>query len=368
MNKHEDLTQKYGSWGDKLLQHTDVLDGIQNRREFKPITIQIAPTEVCDSGCPFCSVSERPLKSSMPFEMIEQVLRDFCDLGAKSVEITGGGNPMLYRRKRKFGSTTIDINDIVGLASRLGYDVGIITNSHKLGKLTPASAEKLSWVRVSLIKLDEGVAPADYDFGHIPCDKLAFSYIIYEDTKGSRGPRHNKPYSGTDTDTVAAMAELVRLHPDVKFVRLVGNCLVKGQIKVRDKWRDVFDAIDSQGKFFMKDIGDNDNPFEDGCYVGMTRPYVAAHPEGNGEYHVYTCTSHVLQKRTYDLDYSLCRVEDITQAWATMNEMFRLTGSPYAVKGNAGRGWGATCKFCYYANNNKLLHTISTEMPDKNFA
>ncbi len=366
MNKHEDLTQKYGSWGDKLLQHTDVLDGIQNRREFKPITIQIAPTEVCDSGCPFCSVSQRPLKSSMPFEMIAQVLGDFRDLGAKAVEITGGGNPMLYRRKLR--SSSADINDIIALASGMGYGVGLITNSHKLGKLRPASAAMLAWVRVSLIKLDEGVAPAEYDFGHIPYEKLAFSYIIYEAEAGSPGPKEGKPYAGTDTDTVEAMAELVRLHPRVKFVRLVGNCLVKGQVKVRDQWRDVFDAIDTQGKFFLKDIGDNDDAFASGCYVGMIRPYVAASPEGDGSYHVYTCTSHVLQKRTYDLDYALCRAEDITQAWARMNLDFKVHGVPYQVAGNAGSGWDQTCRYCYYANNNRTLHTIATEMPDKNFA
>ena len=96
-NKHKDLTQKYSTWGDKLLQHTDVLHSIQKDKIFKPITIQLSPTETCSSGCPFCSVAERPLKSYLPMVKIRKVLDDFKYLGAKSVEITGGGEPMLYR-------------------------------------------------------------------------------------------------------------------------------------------------------------------------------------------------------------------------------------------------------------------------------
>ena len=52
-NKHKELTQKYSTFGDKLLQHTDVLFKIQNEKTFQPINIQLAPCEMCDSDCPF---------------------------------------------------------------------------------------------------------------------------------------------------------------------------------------------------------------------------------------------------------------------------------------------------------------------------
>jgi len=77
---HEELTQVYSTWGDKLLQHTDVLDSIQSKKKFKPITIQLAPLEACDSDCPFCSVAGRPLKSYIPFKDIKQILTDFKTL------------------------------------------------------------------------------------------------------------------------------------------------------------------------------------------------------------------------------------------------------------------------------------------------
>ena len=44
---HEELTQKYSTWGDKLLQHTDVLHSMQVNKVIKPITIQLAPIEAC---------------------------------------------------------------------------------------------------------------------------------------------------------------------------------------------------------------------------------------------------------------------------------------------------------------------------------
>jgi len=364
MTDHERLTQHFTTWGDKLLKHPDVLLSIQEQRQFKPITIQLAPVEVCESDCPFCSVAARPLNRYLPFDKLSKCLEDFRSLGAKSVEITGGGNPLLYR-DRKSGE---NINDIIRVAAELGFDIGIITNSHNLGVLNPELYDSINWIRVSLIKLDEGKDPEDYNFGGFPETKLGFSYIIYEtgglpDTLSRTG----KAYTGTGVESIRRIARLVELHPGVKFVRIAGNCLIKGNNAVtRDKYKDVIEAIDEHGKFFIKDIGDNDSPFNDGCYVGMIRPYIAPSPKTD-DYMVYICSSHVLNTRTYDLAYALCKTEDVLPTWAKMNERFAREGFPYEVKGNGGQNWRESCRFCYYKNNNQLLHTVAQDMPDKNF-
>ena len=363
-NKHEEKTQQYSTWGDKLLQHTDVLNSIQNDKKFKPITIQLAPNEMCDSDCPFCSVAGRPLKSYIPFNKIQKILQDFKDLGAKSLEITGGGNPMLYRDKDE----KKDINDIIEYAYELGYKIGIISNSHKLKKIKTENHDKISWVRISLIKLDENVEPEDYDFNDFPYDRLGFSYIIY-DTGGvpDELSRTGKAYKGTTVETIEKIAKMVSLHPEIKFVRLAGNCLIKGNNQsVKDKYKKIIDAIDKHNKFFIKDIGEDDSPYNNGCYVGLVRPYIAPNPHG-GDYQVYTCTSHVLQKRTYDLDYSLGSIDDIKGIWERANKKYEEVGYPYEVKNNNGKDWCSNCKFCYYKFNNKLLHTVANEMEDKDF-
>jgi hypothetical protein len=163
------------------------------------------------------------------------------------------------------------------------------------------------------------------------------------------------------------MAKLVEMNPEVKFVRIAGNCLIKGNNeKIKNKWTPIVDEIDKLNKFFIKDIGEDDDAFNDGCYVGAIRPYIAPNPHGD-DYQVYICTSHVLNKRNYDLDYSLGSVDNIEDIWKNMSNNLKEGKPIYQVKNNCGKNWSETCNYCYYKFNNKLLHTVINEMPDKNF-
>ena len=51
-DRHYIMTQRYSSWGNKLLGHADFLCNIQKDKVFTPITIQLGPCEICDSDCP----------------------------------------------------------------------------------------------------------------------------------------------------------------------------------------------------------------------------------------------------------------------------------------------------------------------------
>lgn len=332
MKSFENQTQAFSTWGDKLLQHTDVLSGIQNQRHFRPITIQLAPTEICDSDCPFCSVQNRPIKEKIPWGEIHEGLRAFRRLGAKSIEITGGGNPMLYRDGEN------RINDIVWVAESLGFKVGIITNSEHLRRhLDPELS--VSWIRVSLIKLDEGKRPEDYDFTGFE-GKVGLSYIIYE---------------GTTVESIRKIARLVELNPHVKFVRIAADCLTEESMTLKEKWGEIIAEVDKFGKFFIKEIGSNFHPNEGGCWVGMLRPYWTS----SG---IYICTSHVLKHRTYHPTWRLCGPNDIEETWNRMNERFAQGLPPYDIDIKK------ECWHCYYANNNKLLSSVINELPDKEFA
>lgn len=366
---YEEKTQKYATWGDKYLQHTDVLYSIQYEDTFKPINVQLALCEVCDSDCPFCSVAGRPLKSFIPWPKLVKMMQDFKTLGAKAVEITGGGNPMLYR-DREHGK---NINDVVRLCGELGFDVGIITNSENIERhLKPDVFEFVNWIRISLIKLDEGKAPEDYNFGSFPRDKIGLSYIIYDNETGQPDElsRTNRVYQGTTKESIQKIAKLIELNPEIKFCRIAGNALIDGyQTQVQTKWRPVIEEIDGLSKFFIKDIWDNCRPFEDGCYVGLTRPYIAPHPDGS-DYQVYMCTSHVLEERTYNLDFSLGSIDNVIDIWNTCNVNYAKYGYPYEVRDNKGKRWNKACGTCLYFNNNRLLHTVAQRMDknDRNFA
>ena len=364
----EEKTQKYSTWGDKYLQHTDVLYSIQYEDKFKPINVQLCPCEMCDSDCPFCSVAARPLKSYIKWAEMEKLCADFKKLGAKAVEITGGGNPLLYRDKE----AGKDINDVIELWGSNGFDVGIITNTEKLERhLDPRVYDFINWIRVSLIKLDEGKNPEDYDFGSFPRERMGLSYIIYE---GSDKPdilsRTGRVYSGTTVESINRIAQVIELNPEIKFCRIGGNALVDGyQIEIQNKFRDVVKAVDSLQKFFIKDVWDNSVAYDGGCYVGLTRPYIAPHPDG-GDYQVYVCTSHVLEDRTYKLEFSIGSIDNVVQIWDNCNLNYARTGVPYEIRGAGHGGWKEACGTCFYYNNNKLLHTVAQRMDvdDRNFA
>lgn len=332
---YEKQTQAYSTWGGKLLQHTDVLFDIQKNKTFKPITIQLAPTESCSSNCPFCSVSWRDVTKKIPWENIVKILTEFKELGAKSLEISGGGEPNLYKDGEK------NINHIVELAYELGYEIGIITNTENLPRyLKEENLKKLAWARFSLIKLDEGKNPEDYVFKGLEPKQLGFSYIIYE---------------GTTKESIEKIAKLVELNPEIKFVRIAADCLTEESITVKKDWGDVVSSLDKHNKFFIKEINDDFHAFDGGCWVGMLRPYVV----WNG---VYICTSHVLKHRNYHEDWKLCDHTNIKETWDKMNARFKDGKNPYDIdiKGK--------CFHCYYAQSNQILNYVVNELPDKNFA
>lgn len=334
MKNYEIQTQQFSTFGDKLLQHADRLNEIQNYHVIRPITIQLAPTEFCDSDCPFCSVQNRPAKEKVPFDVIKKGLTDFRALGAKSLELTGGGNPLMYRD----GSRTI--NHVIECAHELGYEIGVITNTEKIRRhINPDLAPLIKWIRVSLIKLDEGKDPDSYDFSGFD-EKIGLSYIIY---------------NRTTRETIERISQVVELNPSVRFVRLAANCLTEESITVKEQWGSLINEIDSRGKMFIKEIGDNFHAYPGGCWIGAIRPYWV----WNG---VYICTSHVLIHRNYNQTWKLCDSDKITEKWADMNSRLRRGEKPYEIN------IYGDCRHCYYANNNRLLSAVINELPDKNFA
>ena len=56
------------------------------------------------------------------------------------------------------------INSIINYAYSLGYEIGIITNSSDLNRIDTNIHNKINWIRISLIKLDEGINPEEYNF------------------------------------------------------------------------------------------------------------------------------------------------------------------------------------------------------------
>ena len=330
---NKELTQHYSTWGDKLLQHCHELHLLQDRKILRPITVQLAPTEACDSNCPFCSVGNRPT-GRIPFNDIAFGLAAFKGLWAKSVEITGGGNPLLYRDGDK------TINDVVLEARKHELKVGIITNSENPSRwLSDPVRQSIEWIRVSLAKLDEGKNAGDFNFIGVE-QRLGLSYIFHKQSR---------------PDILQEIKKLLELWPGVKFVRLAPDCTTDDALTIEQRLGDEVRAIDPDGKCFIKDIGDNYHPYLHGCWVGGIRPYWTS----TG---IYICTSHVLKTRKYEPEWRLCEnVNDIDSTWVNMHHRMMRGDNPYPID-------ISKCWHCYYYNNNALLHKIVTPVPDKDFA
>jgi radical SAM protein with 4Fe4S-binding SPASM domain len=317
-----------------MLQHCEVLDSIQNKKKWKPITFQLCPTGTCDFNCPFCSVGERNKRLSIPLEDILKGLKDFKELGAKAVEITGGGNPLLYPK----------INEVIDYAHKLGYDIGVISNSINPGKhLTSESAGKLTWYRASISAYHSlpNFSHEQYDLSVIPDGRLSFSYVINDDTS---------------KEILQDIIELVKTRPDAKFVRIAPDCLNKDTIlSFKSKWAPMIEELDSDGKFFFKELTSGYLPHPDFCGVGMIRPYVCE------DGYVYICSSFILRKRKLEPEWRLGHITDIKGVYERANKMFKEIGKPYEIDIKE-------CRHCLLVSNNKFLHNVCREMEDKNFA
>lgn len=325
MSDHSELTQKFSTFGDKLLQHTDVLYSIQYDKKFKPITVQLAPTNKCDLKCEYCSVKNRDVTSEIPFNDIINGLQNFKNLGAKALEISGGGNPLLYPY----------INEVVNYAYSIGFEIGVITNStHPSKYLSIDSINKLSWIRISLSSLDNNNRIFDLD--NIPSTKLGLSYIINHKT----APK-----------TITNISDIAKKY-DVKFVRLAPDCLNDDALTINTEWDELIKS-QNNGKLFIKEIGENYHAYCN-CYVGLIRPYWT--PEG-----IFICSSHVLETQKVENGFKLYDIDQVVSFYEEANTKFSSGELPYKINTDK-------CYHCYYFNNNKILHTVATELPDRNFA
>lgn len=163
-----DMQQEYTSTGFKLMHHPDLLAKIKEKKQLFPVSVQVAPTALCNLNCGFCSNRNRQKDESLEFARMMRMLVEFRMLRAKTVEFTGGGEPTLYGQ----------INDAVVGCAEMGYEIGLITNGTGFNRLSPDALRRLKWIRVSMNCLDylDDIEIPDLS----PGTTLGFSYVWNE--------------------------------------------------------------------------------------------------------------------------------------------------------------------------------------------
>lgn len=155
----DELRETFTSTGSKLFFHQEAMQALREGRGY-PITVHILPHNLCQHSCSFCSVATRDDGDVLSMSDMRNFLDQLVPLGLKSVIISGGGNPILYRDKE----TKEGFNELVDMIHAMGLEIGVITNGMKMktypdGRksyltVKPETLDKLTWLRVSFSGLD----------------------------------------------------------------------------------------------------------------------------------------------------------------------------------------------------------------------
>jgi MoaA/NifB/PqqE/SkfB family radical SAM enzyme len=348
-----ELDTSFTSTGEKMFHHQEMLEKLRNGSGM-PVSAWIAPTDVCNAKCSFCSVGERE-GDVLPFGIIKGFVDQLHALGLKSVTLSGGGNPLLYRCKLT-GKT---IKDVIDYIYGLGIQVAMITNGMPLAlfrddtgqdlsgltavgqflmnatgacrrswkNLPPETLDKLTWCRISMAGLDanhkeQEVYVPDFDPTKTA---LGFSWIMSDSYEE---PSHKHGWVSTPEDTRTEMEnrkvvyaldrlpwieEQVRKYVEAhnpRYVRLLCNCLQPEQIPERHKiLQGMAERINPKIVFSQ-----NKPPRQPKkCFKVLTRPCL------NADSFVYPCDSTVLNRTAghkFGSVWRICRWDQVGELYA----------------------------------------------------
>ena len=318
------LKESFISMVSKFFHHQEAMKNLRNGRG-QPITTHVMATDICNHKCAFCSVQARA-GDTLPLKDILAYLDILLRFGLKSVILSGGGNPILY----KCPEEGYDFNVLVDEIHSRDLEIGVITNGMPMKgyeedtwndvlppimrrswkTVRPETLDKLTWIRISMSGLDHpenAVYVPDVDPEKTT---LGFSYVLHDIYTEPADPHHGQvsrpedfltlgterlhdhrikpPRYGADRIPVLTdqIGEIVRKHHP-KYVRLLPNCLQPAMIPERcDLLQKMADAIDPDVVFVQYKPPAAPNA----CYLG----YI--HPVLNCDGFVYPCDSCVLNE------------------------------------------------------------------------
>lgn len=142
----------------KLVHHPEALQAMREERPQAPIQVHFMPALACNQHCEFCSYGHRveadgeeqrgwknmALMSAeyLPRLKMLELVADWAEMGVKAVELTGGGEPLIYPHVDKFLERMADWR----------ADIALVTNGTALTEERCAkfAATNWKWARVSI--------------------------------------------------------------------------------------------------------------------------------------------------------------------------------------------------------------------------
>lgn len=305
------LTNTFTSTGSKFFAHQQAMDNLRNGKG-QPITTHVMLTDICNHSCAFCSVQARA-GDSLAFDDVVAYISILRKYGLKSVILSGGGNPILYKCKK----TGADFNDVVDDLYLRGLEIGLITNGMPLylhgtrkswKTVDPKTLDKLTWIRISMAGLDHDERAVMVPEIDPTKTTLGFSYVAHDLYREPADPHHGKVSRPLDLlsgdkrrtpdasfdDRMSWLTEKITtycLTHKPRYVRLLPNCLEPERIKFRcEQLQFMAHEINESAGYEVVFVQNKPPSAPKACYLG----YV--HPVLNCDGYIYPCDSCVLNE------------------------------------------------------------------------
>lgn len=308
----------------KLLKHLDKLKDLQAGR-ISPIMIHTMPTHRCQLKCLHCCFKNRSdLVMDISPNIYMSAMREFRQLGVEAIELTGGGDPILYPHLAKC------LDYFIG---GLGMRIGIITNGLAIGRIEEF-LKNISWIRISLNTLD-----------YHPAKSLNRAVEL---TQKYSHPSFCYIWNDLSDDNLVNIAQFADDHQIV--CRVAPDCimetkLIKRQLAhIKQKLKQI-----NSPYLFLSDFNTTLTRRNNNCYIHLIKP--ALYTDG----WVYPCPSAELaveNNKQINTASRLCHASEILK--------FYTTQCPTVLQ--------HACSYCKYSKQQDLLEDLLTETEYNEFA
>lgn len=143
------MTNPYSSL--KIFHHRDALDAIANNEIRSPVYVRLKPTNLCNHHCAYCTYGsggtmqktdnrdEIDHRDSIPWQKLQEIIRDMGEMGVRALTFSGGGEPLCYPH----------IIEAAHLAREQGLQLSLISNAQLLSGERAEAFYTAKWVRIS---------------------------------------------------------------------------------------------------------------------------------------------------------------------------------------------------------------------------
>lgn len=309
----------------KLYKHLDSLKNIQDGFP-SPVLLHLSLTNKCNANCIHCCFSGRDKSLELEYDYAVNVINSFISLGIKSVELTGGGEPTMYKK----------INDILYFLKISNIKIGMNTNAYNIDNIE--DIRLFEWIRVAMNVYDNDDDKMKIRFLNNVCKlkektKVTACYIVPQEI----GVKNLK--------SVINAANQLQI-----VTRIAPDCIQSGEkiIKTIDDIKSVLNEYDDNKYCFCSDFNIYlGNRPDNICYMHYIKPFL--YTDGN----VYACPSSELDYsngRDMNKKFIICNGKDVLEYYRT-----RLAPKRF------------DCGYCKYAMQNNIINSIMMETENNEF-